>query len=107
MNPGRLRHLVEIQTLTKTQNEFGEVVEDWSLFAKSWAEIKPLKASEYFAAFKEHHEVTHRVVIRYIEGIKPFMRIIHKGRIFEITAIRNYLERNEYLELICKEVFDG
>ena len=107
MNPGRLRHLVSIRYRTKSQNEFGEVVENWMQLTKAWAEIKPIKANEYFAAFKEQAEVTHRVVMRYIDGIKPSMRIEAKGRLFEIVGIRNFFEKNEYLEIMCKEVIDG
>ena len=107
MNPGRLRHLISIQYRIKSQNEFGEVVENWMELTKAWAEIKPIKSNEYFAAFKERAEVTHRVVMRYVEGIKPSMRIEAKGRVFEIVGIRNYFERDEYLEIMAKEVIDG
>lgn len=107
MNPGKLRHLVSIQHHAKSRNEYGEVVESWSEFAKAWAEVKPIKSNEYFAAFKERAEVTHRVVMRYIDGIKPSMRIEAKGRVFEIVGIRNFFERDEYLEVMCKEVIDG
>jgi len=107
MNPGKLRHLVSIQHQAKSRNEYGEVVQSWSEFVRAWAEIKPIKSNEYFASFKERVEVTHRVVMRYIDGIKPSMRIETKGRTFEIVGIRNFFERDECLEIMAKEVIDG
>ena len=107
MNPGKLRHLITIQARTKRQNEYGEVVEEWQTVAKAWAQIKPIKSSEYFAVFKEHTEVTHRIIIRYIDRLNFSMRILHKGRVFEVVGLRNFFERNEYLEIFAKERVDG
>ena len=107
MNPGKLRHLVSIQHHTKSRNEYGEVVESWSEFVKAWAEIKPIKSNEYFATFKEHAEVTHRIIIRYIDRLTFSMRILHNGRTFDIVGLRNFFERNEYLEIFAKERMDG
>jgi len=107
MNPGKLRHLVSIQHHAKSRNEFGEVVESWSEFAKAWAEIKPIKANELFAGGKIQDEATHRCVIRYIGGVLPGMKVRYMDRDFFIVSVRNFFERDEYLELICKEEIYG
>ena len=107
MNPGRLRHLIEIEQVAQEKNEFGENEPAWHPFARAWAEIKPIKAGEFFSAKGLEHEVTHRLIIRYISGFKPDMRIKHKGRIFGIDAVRNFFERDEYLEILAREECDG
>ncbi len=107
MNPGKLRHPIVIEVATDVRNEFGEPEQTWTEFEQTWAEIKPIKAGEFFSAVGTQHEVTHRIVTRYIEGIKPDMRIRFEDRIFEITAIRNFFERDEYLEILAKERCGG
>ena len=107
MRCGSLRHKVEIQTFSSGKNSFGEVEKVWNKFTNAWADIKPIKASEYFRADKLQHTISHRVIIRYIPGIKPDMRIVFRDRVFEIKAIRDFFEKNKTLELMCEEKFDG
>ena len=107
MPAGKLRYYIEIQQFSSVKNDFGEVTKSWTTFANCWAEVKPIKASEYFTANSENFKVSHRVVIRYIEGIKPGMRIIHEGRTFEVVGVRDYFERHQYLELMCEEKVNG
>lgn len=105
MASGKLRNLIQIRQYTSTRNSYGEDVKIWELFSNAWAEIKPIKAAEFFAAQGASYETTHRIVIRYIEGVKPDMQIVYRGRIFDIVAIRDYSERHRYLEIMAKEVF--
>lgn len=103
MGAGGLRNYVQIKEYAAAKNNYGEEVKTWSVFASTWAEIKPIKAEEYFSAMSERHKVTHRVIVRYISGVKPNMIIEFGGRTFEIIGIRDYYERTKYLELMCKE----
>jgi len=101
---GNLHHLVEIQHYQESQNDLGESLKSWTLFKKAWAEIKPISGKEFFQASKENNEVSHRVIIRFIDGILPSMRVKFKDRFFDIESSRDYFERNKYLELMCKEI---
>jgi len=107
MASGKLRHPVTIEKLTGVRDGFGAVTDTWVKFADAWAEVKPVKASEFFASAKENHRVTHRVVIRYIDGVSPAMRVMHEGRALNIVGVRDYFERHAMLELMCEEEDDG
>lgn len=108
MSIAALRNKVTIQNRTITPNDFGESDEAWVNFAEVWAEVKPVKSIEYFASAKENGSVTHRVIIRHLDGVKSKMRVLHKGRVLEIKGPpRNYMERDIYDELMCEEVEVG
>lgn len=74
---GRLRHRVRIEQRTLSQNELGEVLEDWQEVATVWAAIEPLSGRELIAAQQVNSKVTARLVIRYRSDLLPEMRLVH------------------------------
>lgn len=104
INPGELRHRITIQKLNNFQNEYGEVSELWEDILNVRAGIYPISGKEFFAAETVNSEITHKVKIRYIEGITPNMRIKFNNRIFSIESVINFQERNIEIQLLCKEL---
>ncbi len=100
------RHPVIIQRRTTIRNEWNERVQTWVDWKRVWVSIEPISGREYWAKHQMQSEVTHRVRMRYIPGVKPTptMRIVYGERIFAIEAVLDWEERNEYLQLMCKEV---
>lgn len=107
MNPGKLRHRITIQELTGIKDPLsGEIIgEDWQEVCTVWAEIKALRGREYFVAQQTIAESNHEIIIRYRKGIKPAMRAISDGRVFDIQAVLDKDGRKRFLSLVCKEVF--
>jgi len=109
IKPGELRHRVDILAPPTTRNDFGEVDisddEQWSVFKTVWASVEPLKGRELFTVQQINSEITLRVKMWYIPGVKANMRIRSRGQIFEIVGppIDNKQTHRE-LELMCKEV---
>ena len=103
MRSGRLKHRIIIQTFSESKNDFGEGVKSWNDYATAYASITPLSAKEYFKAGVQA-EATHKVELRYIDGIKPKMRVLYGERIFDIESVINIREENRVLQLICTEV---
>lgn len=107
MNPGRLRHRIIIQELTELRDPIsGEIIDtDWQDVCTVWAEIRALRGREYFTAQQTLAESNHEIIIRYRKGIKPAMRAISDGRVFDIQAVLDKDGRKRFLSLVCKEVF--
>ena len=102
MRAGRLRHQVRIQTPTKdTSPGAGDIT--WSDYATVWAAVEPLRGNEFFTAQQVNAEVTGRVVIRYLSGITPEVRVLFGTRTFEILSVIDVDERHEELQLMVKE----
>ena len=102
MRAGRLRHRVTIQQLVPDPSIGGE--DSWHDYATVWAAVEPLRGREYLAAQQEGAEVTGRITIRYIAGLKPTMRIKYGERIYQILSGIDPEERNAELQLMVKEV---
>ncbi|MBL4730785.1 MAG: phage head closure protein [Sulfurimonas sp.] len=103
MRSGSLRHKITVQSYDETQNDYGEVFKDWVDLRTVYSTIVPLNAKEFFKNGVQA-EVTHRVEMRYFDGVAPKMQLIYKTRIFSIESVINVRELHKTLHLICKEV---
>lgn len=104
INPGELRHIITLQKLENTQNDYGEVIEVWKDILTTRAGIYPVSGKEFFSAETMNSEVSHKVNMRYIPGITSNMRIKFGERCFNIESVINFQERNIELQLMCKEL---
>lgn len=103
---GKLRFPATVEEVTETKNSYGESTVSWSTRSHTRASIRPLNGREYFDQAKAESEVSHKVVIRYEDGITTKMRINYSNRIFDIQSILNVDERNRQLTLMCLESVD-
>jgi SPP1 family predicted phage head-tail adaptor len=105
---GRLRHRIQIVKPKLTQDATGgTVIDDDSLVASVWAAIEPLTGRELYAAQQMVSEVTHKITIRWMDGIKSNMNVRFGGREFQIQSIQNPDERHKVLILLSIERDDS
>lgn len=104
---GNLRHRVDIQEFKFLSQDpvTGEETRGWSSVRECWASISPLSGRDLIAAQAAQSKVSARIVIRYAEGIEPYMRVVHKKRgnpiVYEINAILEDTDSGiEYLTLL-------
>lgn len=104
----RLRKLVTVeQPGATTVGAGGQIERSYSTLATVFASIEPINAREYFQAEQVHSEITHRITLRYLNGISPKCRIVFGSRTFDVEAVLNTDERNYQHTLLCKELPDG
>ena len=110
MRAGSLRHVVDLERQSATQDAMGQRVDTWTSFATVRASIEPLKGDEYQAGSGEQAELSHKIRIRYsadTAGLRARDRINHKGEIFEITAPPiNLYQANRELQIMCRLAHD-
>ncbi|MBE3570988.1 MAG: phage head closure protein [Bacillales bacterium] len=105
MNPSRLRHRITFQKFVSGTDQDGFPTESWEDVKTVWSMVKTIQGREYYAAAAVQAENTVRFVVRYTKEIDSSMRIVYKGRIFEIVAPPiNDDEANKTLTIIAKEV---
>ena len=104
MQAGKLRHRIELQTSTDSQNATGENIQSWAKTADLWASIEDLSGRELLLAQQVEAEVTTRVVIRYRAGVTAKQRIVSGSRTLEIESVIDSEGRERRLELLCKEL---
>jgi SPP1 family predicted phage head-tail adaptor len=103
---GKLRHRITIEEAIETQDADGSVLKNWSIFATAQASIEPISGREYFAAQSTQADLTHRINLRYVAGLKPKMRVKFGRRIFDILSVITIDERTRELQLMCRESID-
>lgn len=104
---GKLRHRVTIEQPTITQNPLtGEITEGWGAFASNLpAAIEDLSARDFIQSAAVQSEITTRITVRYLPGIKPNMRVVNGDTIYNIRGVLNDKDsRREYITLPCDEV---
>lgn len=107
MDPGELQHRITIERdAGETTNSLGQRVRDWQPIpggSQAWAKIEPLSARELLLAQQTNTTITHRLTIRYRDGIDSKMRIVFGERVFFLEGVRNLGEQGVWLELIARE----
>lgn len=103
MNIGVLNKKITIQSKTSTTDNLGGYNDVWSDLVTVFAAIWPVSASDVVANNTTTMIISHRVRIRYRNGIMSNMRIKFGARYFAIVSIINVNEANKQLDLMCKE----
>lgn len=104
MRAGRLRHQVTIQQLTRTTDGAGGYTQSWSTFATVWAQVTPVRGLEQPLGDGTAAPITHEVRLRWVDGVRPDMRISHDGRTLTISGPPlNIDERDREMVLTCSE----
>jgi len=99
---GELRERVTVQTPAESRNPLGETVLDWTDFAEVWASVEGASVRESLLFGQQDIAVTHRVVMRYLDGLTAKMRIVWRSRVLEIVSLLEHDNRSRH-ELICQE----
>ena len=104
---GKLRHRVTIEQPTITQNPLtGEITEGWAAFASNIpAAIEDLSTRDFIQSGAKQSEITTRITVRYMPGIRPNMRVVSGETIYNIRGhLLDKDSRREYITLPCDEV---
>jgi phage head-tail adaptor, putative, SPP1 family len=104
MKSEELKNRITLQILETITNENGFEVEAWTDFKDLWASVTNLHGREYFEASAVHTENTVKFNIRYTDEIDTTMRILFKGKQYNINSIDNIKYKNKYIEIKALEV---
>jgi len=94
---------VIVQSCAKTTDGQGGFTEAWSTFLTVWCSIEPVKGYEKFQAAQMETPISHKIMMRYQNGITTAMRILWGTRIFDIKEVINIDEDNAFLRITAIE----
>lgn len=103
MEAGTLNKRVILQYATKVSDGMGGFTSSWVNAAIIWCAIWPTSARETIQSMKETMTISHRIRIRYRSVLRPDWRVKFGNRFFNIVSIVNPSEKNELLDLMCRE----
>lgn len=103
---GRLNRRVLIQCRLPSQNSYGQQSEEWGDLITVWADIRyPSGISainnQFQAGGIEVSQVACSIRIRKRDEVDASMRIVYKGRYYDIRSVQPDEAGNEYMDLIC------
>ena len=104
MRSGELKNQVELQGQVKVPDGMGGFTISFLTLTTVWAAIWPLKSIEAHEGGRVVATVTHRIRIRYREGVRASWRIKFKNKYFNIVEILNLNTDYKVLDLMAKEV---
>lgn len=110
MQAGKLRHRVKLQRYalgSPEQTASGAPDGAWADYITVWASVEPLNGRELFAAQEHHSEVTHRIRIRYRDGVTADMRVNFEGVIYSVGAVIDPEMRHREMQLLCSTGVTG
>ena len=105
-NIGEYRTPVELQKVTKEDDEFGNPIETWKKYKTIWVKQESLSGRAYFDAKQSQSEITGTLKTRYIPDIldkKGKLRIKKGEKVIEIEEMFDSDGTKREIEIMIKE----
>ena len=99
---GHFDQRVTLERFTSEQDNTGQMLEAWAPLASVWAAVEPQAGREFVAAGAQQSELTTKIRIRHRPGITSADRVIHDGKVFNITSVVDYRSQKRELVLMCR-----
>ena len=74
--------------------------------ATVWAELRPVRGTEFLEYYKEANALQFKVTMRYRSDLTEKDVLVYGGRQFEINSAINIMEGRVYMEVYCTESKD-
>jgi len=103
MEGGKLRHVLELQTFTETENKHGQKKKSWTPLAEVRGSVVPLSGKELVEARQLNSRTTHLIRIRHRTDFKANGRLLHRGRTFNVISVADTDERRRELLIHAAE----
>ena len=106
LDAGRLRHRLQILTLTSEQDSDGEMVETWSELDTVWGSFEPYSTKDVLAARSVQETTMARAIIRYHAGVSSDQRLSFQNRVYKIDGppLADMDSGIEYMTLMLSEI---
>ena len=101
---GRMRRRVTLEAPVETADDVGGVVRAFVPVAALWADITPLGGEARFVADQAQERLTHKVRLRWRDGVSAAMRFRLGARLLAIRDVSDASETRRFLVCHCLEV---
>lgn len=105
VDPGAMRTELSLQVASAAPDGMGGMVQSWTETATVFGHVEPVTATVRFGAGQSLETLTHRITIRWREGVASGMRLERQGRVFEIITVHDPDESGRYL--VCNVSEEG
>ena len=103
MKSGALDQRIILHKQTITRGANGEEIASWAAWKTVWAAVKTSSGNERVNGPQLVAEATHKIMIRYLSGVEPVMRVNWRGKDLDIIFVDESRRRQGEMNLFCKE----
>ncbi|HZK53575.1 MAG TPA: phage head closure protein [Desulfosporosinus sp.] len=98
---------IEIQNYIRAENEVGEAVKQWQSYVKLWSTFYNSSVKDQLKAGKDSASIVYEIVIRYRNDIDTKMRVVYKGKNYNIDHVVDWKEQHIETHLFCTLIEEG
>lgn len=105
MDAGSLSCLVTIEQRVTTKDAAGQPVDSWSLVTKRWANITGQSGLGSITNMQDNVPASverYSIRLRYTDVVRPEMRVLYNGQVFDVRQVRMDFARRDYTDLVCE-----
>ncbi len=103
MKPGKMRYRITLEENAGSQDEYGNITDEWTEVCTVWADIVPVSGREYLAAEQNMSETQYKIYMRYRKGINAKMRAREGDHVYELLSVLGS-QRSGMLTLMARDV---
>ena len=100
---GQMRERVILQSPTNTLDEIGASTVTLTPLATVWARVTPVDLKERDESGRQAAFGAYQVVIRYRNDIAYTLQVTWRGRLMNISEVKNTDERRQFITLLCRD----
>tara|TARA_R110002126_G_scaffold48761_12_gene135440 strand:- start:1484 stop:1819 length:336 start_codon:yes stop_codon:yes gene_type:complete len=104
LDPGKLRTPLQLQSRNDVSDGQGGVERSWHTVTDLFAYVEPTNGTARSRGSRDENLITHRVTIRYRDGVEADQRFVRNERNFDIRSVHDVDETKRYLLCLCEEV---
>jgi SPP1 family predicted phage head-tail adaptor len=104
---GELDTRISIEVRSTTQDAAGEPAVEWQPFAQRWASIERTPGSEVWASAQRSGRVPTVFRLRYLDGVKPAMRVVVGTSVYDIKSVVRPSGRAPDMLLVTEELVEA
>lgn len=104
----QFKYPIKIQTLTVTDDEIGNNIENWTDLLSCRAQINGVGTKEYYSAATNNAENDLTFEVRYCKALNDITpqktRIVYDGNLYDVKHIDDFMQSHETLKIkaVCK-----
>lgn len=103
MTAGKLNERVQIERPAVERDDFGANIKTWQPVGEVWANVRYERGAEFQRNRADLRTVSVSVRVRFRRDISADWRVIHRGRIFAISAVLPDEVGKQFTDLVCIE----
>ncbi len=102
-DPGQMTARLVLETPVSEPDGQGGAVLTWTEIAAMWAKVEPVSSVLAERAGAQIGTMTHRIWLRFREGIAAGQRFRKGARLFAVKLVQDPDETGRYLTCLCEE----